>query len=405
MLLAAAVAVALAGCGSQSAGAQHPSMARSAPPSASSSTVPTASGTPSATPTATATPRATPTPPPDPMAGLSLDQRVGQLFMIGTPSTAASPGTLSDVAALHTGGVFLSGPTTAGVSAIAGVTARLRASDHDGVPLLISTDQEGGQVQVLRGPGFSDIPSADAQSDWSAALLRTDAARWARQLEAAGLDMDLAPVADVIATPQQAAANPPIGQLQREYGLGESAVLPHAQAFEQGMLSAGVVPVVKHFPGLGAVTANTDFSSGVTDTTTTSTSPSVSVFGALVGGGAPAVMVSSAVYAQIAPGGPAVFAPAVVTALLRQRLGFSGLIMTDDVSAARQLAAWTPADRAILAIEAGVDVVLVSASPQLAPQMIAAVVAKARADPAFATQVDAACEHVLQLKQRYLERR
>jgi beta-N-acetylhexosaminidase len=93
---------------------------------------------------------------------------------------------------------------------------RFTAADRDGVPLLVSTDQEGGKVQVLRGPGFSDIPSALDQSRLATGALRADAASWAGQLRAAGVNMDLGPVADVVTSPRQAAANPPIGQLDRE---------------------------------------------------------------------------------------------------------------------------------------------------------------------------------------------
>ncbi len=344
----------------------------------------------------------TPSPTADPLAGLTLAQRVGQLFMVGTPAAAAAPGTLDDIGRLDVGGVFLSGRSTASVAATRDVVARLTAADPGGAPLLVATDQEGGEVQVLQGAGFERMPSALAQAGTPAADLQQAATRWGRELHAAGVNMDLAPVADVVDSPQQAATNPPVGQLQREYGYGAAAVGPHAQAFSSGMLAADVVPVAKHFPGLGAVSGNTDFTASVTDPVTSASSPSVGVFRGLIEGGMPAVMVSTAIYARIDPAAPAAFSAPVVTRLLRGALGFRGVVLTDDVSAARQVAAWSPADRAIDAIDAGVDIVLVSAAPGLAPQMIAAVVAKAQTDAAFAARVDAACARVLVLKQRYL---
>jgi len=404
-LAAGALIVALAGCTSAGGDADAPTPRAGASGSVTPSGVSTPSTSPSAAastaPPATPSPTPTSTPPAGPLAGLSLEQRVGQLFMVGSPATSATPATIDDVANLHIGGVFLSGRSTAGVQATAAAVRRFTAADRDGVPLLVSTDQEGGEVQVLRGPGFSDIPSALAQSRLATATLRADAAAWAGQLRAAGVDMDLGPVADVVASAQQAAANPPIGRLDREYGYGAPSALAKAGAFAGGMIRGGVVPVAKHFPGLGAVTGNTDFQAGVTDTSTTATSPSVSVYATLIRNGLPAVMVGTAEYTRIAPGVPAAFSPAVVAKLLRGQLGFTGVVMTDDVSAAKQVAAWTPEQRAVLAIQAGVDIVLVSASPQLAPQMIAAVVAKARAEPAFRAQVDAAATRVLALKQRY----
>jgi beta-N-acetylhexosaminidase len=210
--------------------------------------------------------------------------------------------------------------------------------------------------------------------------------------------MNLAPVVDLIASPQFAANNPPIGGFDRQFGYDPATITSHADAFRAGMQTAGVVPVVKHFPGLGAVTENTDTDSGVTDSTTTATSPSIGVFKSEIDGGAKAVMMSTAIYTQLDPKSPAVFSPTIVTGLLRGTLGFDGVIMSDDLSAAEQTSAWSPADRAILALQAGVDIVLISASPELAAPMVAAVVAKAQADPAFAKVVDAAARHVVDLK-------
>ena len=116
--------------------------------------------------------------------------------------------------------------------------------------------------------------------------------------------------------------------------------------------------------------------------------------------GVDCIMVSSAIYARIDPRSPAVFSRAVVTGLLRGKLGFSGVVISDDLSAAEGVSAWSPAQRAILAIEAGVDIVLVSADPSVAAQMVEAVVAKARTDKAFAALVDAAARRVLLLKAR-----
>ena len=122
------------------------------------------------------------------------------------------------------------------------------------------------------------------------------------------------------------------------------------------------------------------------------------VFGTEIQHGARVVMMSTAIYTQIDPGGPAVFSPAIVTGLLRQKLGFNGVIMSDDMSAAEQTSAWSPADRAVLALEADVDIVLLSADPSLAAPVVSAVATKAQSDPAFAKVVDAAARRVVQLK-------
>ena len=358
----------------------------------------------SATPSSTPTPTASPTT--DPLAAMTLQQKVGQLFMVGTQATEVDQTTASDISTLHAGSLFLAGRSYAGTTATAAIVAKFQAlATQDataGLPLFVATDQEGGEVQVLNGPGFDDMPSALQQGGMSAEALMGAAARWGSQLRASGVDMNLAPVADLVPSAQAAENNPPIGGFDRQFGYDPATITSHAFAFRVGMDTAGVVPVVKHFPGLGFVSENTDTDTGVTDTVTTSTSPSVGVFASQIDTGAQVVMMSSAIYSRIDAHSPAVFSSAVVTGLLRDKLGFQGVIMSDDLSAAAQTMPWSPADRAVLAIEAGVDIVLASADPSVAVPMIDAVVAKAQADPAFAATVDAAARRVVTLKKQLL---
>jgi beta-N-acetylhexosaminidase len=344
----------------------------------------------------------TPSPTLDPVDALSLEDRVGQLFMVGTPVEAADPVTLSAVADRHVGGVFLHGRSAAGAPATAALVSQLTSRNPAGAPALwVATDQEGGDVQVLSGPGFEDMPTALTQGQNGCGPLRTGALRWGTQLATAGITMNLAPVADIVTSPDTARQNPPIGRLNRQYGFEEKTVAACAGAFAQGMRVAGILPTFKHFPGLGRTTANTDYSSDVVDSEVTPASPDVDVYRTLLAQGTGVVMMSAAVYSGIDPSAPAVFSPGVVTGLLRDDLGFDGVVMTDDISATAQVAAWAPGDRAVLAVRAGVDLLLVSADPAVFPEMYDAVLATARTDPEFARQVDAAAARILHLKETF----
>jgi beta-N-acetylhexosaminidase len=157
---------------------------------------------------------------------------------------------------------------------------------------------------------------------------------------------------------------------------------------------------IKHFPGLGRVTENTDTDAGVTDDVTTREDPSVAVFASGIEAGAAFVMTSTAVYPQIDGSLPAAFSPVVVDGMLRGDLGYDGVVITDDVSAAAQVQQWSPADRAVLTIDAGGDMVLASADPGVVAEMVGAVVERASSDPAFAEKVDAAVLRVLAAKER-----
>nr|WP_300339493.1 glycoside hydrolase family 3 N-terminal domain-containing protein [Actinomyces sp.] len=169
-------------------------------------------------------------------------------------------------------------------------------------------------------------------------------------------------------------------------------------AFNAGMRQTRVVPVIKHFPGLGRTIDNTDVATQVTDTLTTRGDAALEVFAQAIAAGAEAVMISSAFYSLIDPEAPAVFSPTVVSELLRGEMGFTGVVITDDVAAAAQVKAWTPAQRAVLAVRAGCDIVLAAADSSVAPPMLDALIAEAQVDPDFAEQVAAAARRVLALK-------
>lgn len=336
------------------------------------------------------------------LAGMSLEQRVGQLFMVGGPATGVGQTTRDAVTARHVGNVMLTGRSSAGVAATARVSSGLQhlatQATTGGVPLMVATDQEGGAVQVLSGPGFSDIPSALVQGRDSTTDLRARATRWGQQLRAAGVTVDLAPVMDTVPSPQAAEDNPPIGVYDRQYGYTPAAVASHGTAFAAGMARARVAATAKHFPGLGRVGANTDTTAHVVDGTTTRQDPYVRPFAVAVDSGVPFLMVSSAVYARIDPNAIAAFSPTVMIGMARNDLGFQGVIISDSFSATA-LSPFPVRDRGVRFLSAGGDMVLVSVPSLLAP-MYDGVLARARSDAAFRDVVDAAALRVLQAKEK-----
>ncbi|WP_245771084.1 glycoside hydrolase family 3 N-terminal domain-containing protein [Actinacidiphila guanduensis] len=374
--------------------------------------------TPATTPPATS-PTASPTrpvPPPSPTttrpttaqpascvdrtyAAMTPAQRVGQLFMTAVSSTGMTSAEASALSRGRVGSVFLKGHTTAGTAAVKAITDKVRALatrvPGSSLGLLISTDQEGGQVQVLNGPGFSSIPAATTQGTWSTAVLQRNAATWASQLRAAGVNMNLAPVADTV-PPDLVSVNAPIGQLDREYGTSPGPVATHSTAFLRGMRQSGVVATAKHFPGLGRVRGNTDFSAGVTDDTTTRTDPFLQPFRSAVQAGVPFVMVSSAIYTRIDPAHQAAFSPAVI-GLLRGSLGFNGVVISDDLGQAVAVADHTPAQRAVDFIAAGGNVVLTVIPSDIAP-MTSAVLSRMSASASFRNAVSDSVHRVLTAK-------
>ncbi|WP_098467759.1 glycoside hydrolase family 3 N-terminal domain-containing protein [Serinibacter salmoneus] len=371
---------------------------------------PSATGSPTAQPSeqpsATSSADPTPSPTPDPLTGMSLEEIVGQVIMTGAPVDAGGVAEVTRTAIVdhHVGNLFLHGRSEAGVQATAELVEQYTTlPDGDAPVMLVATDQEGYNVQVLRGPGFSDIPSAMEQATWPATDLTAAATTWGTELAQAGITLNLAPVMDLVPAENQQ-ANAPIGYYSRNYGNTAQSVIDGAGAFARGMQQAGVQPVIKHFPGLGHVTQNTDTARDVVDEVVTADSQDIAVFEAGIEAGARYVMLANATYALIDPDNPATFSPEMVR-ILREDLAFDGVIMTDDVSAAAAVTDVAPGDRAVRAIEAGVDLVLASADPSVVPAMTEALVQRAEEDPAFEERVREAARAVLTEKANDPQRR
>lgn len=334
------------------------------------------------------------------LARMSQEQRVGQLFMVGTPASQGSLQTLQQISRYHLGAVILTGRSHDGSSGTARVVAAMQARTGPataGVRLLVATDQEGGAVQVLQGPGLTSMPSALEQGSWSPRQLRKAAGRWARQLRRAGVNMNLAPVLDTVPSPGAASGNAPIGAYGREYGFTPGTVARHGLAFARGMADHGVAPTVKHFPGLGRVHGNTDYSSGVVDSTTRRDDPYLAPFRRAIRAGVPFVMMSTASYSHLDPAIPAAFSRFVIENMLRGDLGFRGVVVSDDLANAQQVARWSYGQRAVKFIAAGGDLVL-AVDPAALPAMYHAVLHRARHDRGFRAKVRAAALRVLRAK-------
>lgn len=332
-------------------------------------------------------------------ASLTPQQRAGQLLMVALDTAWPMHQDDAAVAEHHVGGIFYLGGWT-GADRVRTTSAHLQSlatrEATGGVKMIVAADQEGGTVQQLRGAGFTPMPKALTQGTWPAAQIRSGAQRTGRELRDAGVNVDLAPVADTV-DPGVGARNQPIGRWGRHYATDPTKVSGAVTAAVGGLRAGGVGAVVKHFPGLGRVTGNTDFSAtGITDPTTTTTDATLAPFTAGAKAGA-AVMVSSAIYPRIDPAHNAVFSRAVVTDLLRTRLGHQGLVMTDDLGAAKAVAQVPAGDRAVKAVDAGVDMVL-TGRYEHAGVMTRALVDRAAADPAFAARVQQSATRVLAYK-------
>jgi beta-N-acetylhexosaminidase len=332
-------------------------------------------------------------------AALTEPQRIGQLFLLGLGDDRFGPQELAAVRRNHFGSVWFTRTTTAGAAAVRTVAEQAQAlataGTTAGVRFFVAANQEGGLIQALGGAGFSTIPAAAVQGQLDTGVLRSDGQAWGRELVQAGVNLNFAPVMDVVPAGTES-QNQPIGALHREYGNDPATVGAHGVAFLQGMESAGVTTVAKHFPGLGRVTGNTDVTSGVVDSVTTPDDPDLESFRQAIDAGVPMVMVALATYTKIDPDRLAVFSPRVMR-LLRHTYGFEGVIVSDDLGATAAVANIPPATRAVDFLDAGGDLII-SKTVDPAERMADAILAKVNSDPAFRSRVDEAVVRVLRAK-------
>ena len=272
---------------------------------------------------------------------------------IVVPVSETAPGaTLTEVSA-GAGGILLFGS-----SAPANLGAQL-ASLETHVPghigLLVMTDEEGGGVQRMANLVGSLPWPAWMGANWSSAQIQYAVSGVARNMSANGVNMDLAPVIDVDGTNVPPGAANPDGW--RSFSGNTAVVTRDGIAFMSGLRSGNVIPVLKHFPGLGGSTGNTD--NGAAQTLPWSTLQRVALppFAAAIKAGAPAIMVSNATVPGLTTL-PASLSPAVMQELT-VTLQFHGLVMTDSLSAsAISAAGYTVPTAAVQALRAGADMVM-----------------------------------------------
>ncbi|WP_404979653.1 glycoside hydrolase family 3 N-terminal domain-containing protein [Bifidobacterium cebidarum] len=327
---------------------------------------------------------------------MDMHTRVGQLVMAPlTPGT--DPSSLASlIADRHVGSVLILGDWDTGAASVRSAVDQLQGYAAAGDKLLVATDQEGGYVQHLSGPGFDQMPSAVEQGSISEDQLQQSASTWGSQLAAAGINVDLAPVLDTVTVDR--ASNAPIGALSRDFGLDSTGNARHGMAFVQGMRDANVASAIKHYPGLGSVSGNTDFTTdGIRDTTTTLDGPEIDAFDTAIRQAHPAmVMMALATYQAIDPDNPAAFSSTMIDGHIRHDLSYNGVVISDSLSAAA-LGGYSPADLGVRLVEAGGDLACVGAADYVEP-ILDGLSARADADPSFAAKVTQAATRVMTLK-------
>ncbi|MET0604571.1 MAG: glycoside hydrolase family 3 N-terminal domain-containing protein [Baekduia sp.] len=278
---------------------------------------------------------------------LTLRQAIGQRMVFAYSGTRPPAALRRRIARGEAAGVILFSRNIGGVAAVRAQIARLQRIKRPAAvdaPLLVMIDQEGGDVRRLPGP-----PAEGAAATPSSTAARANGRAAGRLLRSAGVNVDLAPVVDV------ARADRALANEGRTYDDDAPGVIAKAGAFADGLRAAGVEPVLKHFPGFGAASINTDDGAARIDLSRAALrAVDLQPYAKIE---TRAVMLSTAVYPRVDPR-PAAFSTRWVGGELRGRLKFTGVTMTDDLQTPAVANYGSPAQLAYFTMNAGVDLPL-----------------------------------------------
>lgn len=284
---------------------------------------------------------------------MTIRDTVGQLFMVGFEGTEFSREFLDWLQECRPGGVILFSRNLVDPEQVARLTNALQEHAPN-PPLLIAVDEEGGAVSRLPR-GFTTFPAASRVAACDSPDAVYEAAEvTARELRAVGINMNMAPVLDVNSNP----ANPIIGD--RAYGTQPERVCTYGMAVTQGLEDNGIIPCGKHFPGHGDTVTDSHHVLPVVEADRARLDAvELEPFRRAISRGLPAIMTAHVRYPALDAEAPATLSRPILTDLLRNRLEFEGVTLTDDMEMRAILDHQPIGEASVRAVRAGADMILI----------------------------------------------
>ncbi|WP_447970092.1 beta-N-acetylhexosaminidase [Nitrospira sp. M1] len=327
---------------------------------------------------------------------MTLREKVGQLFMIGFDGTEVSSALSAWIQAYQPGGIILFSRNLVDAHQIARMTNSLQKLVTSS-PLLMAIDQEGGKVSRLP-PGFTIFPpAATVAACGSSDFAYQAAAVTAQELRAVGFNMNMAPVLDINTNP----SNPIIGD--RAFSADPETVCTLGNATISGLHDHGVIACGKHFPGHGETTKDSHKELPVVTLAKERLEQiELHPFRSAIAHGLQTLMSAHVHYPALDDTVPATLSHRVMTTLLRDELGFSGVILSDDLEMNAIAEHMTMGDAAVRSIQAGVDLILICHQQTRQAEAIEAVEGAVKTGAISTSRLDASLSRISALKQRFL---
>jgi beta-N-acetylhexosaminidase len=333
-------------------------------------------------------------PPATTAATPTIAQLIGQKLVVRMEGTTPSADLLGRIRRGEVGGVILFGANITTATALRTLTASLQAAATAGgrPRLLIAVDQEGGSIKRIPwvAPTLSP-PQMGALA--STSIARSQGSNTGAALRDLGIDVDFAPVADV---PSSTASF--MYRAGRTWSFNASRTAWLANAFAQGLELRSVIPTMKHFPGIGYATQNTDSFVVKIWATQTQLSPGLRPYRLAIADHIPLIMLSNATYAAYDSVHAAGWSPAIVGTLLRRQLGFTGATITDSLDGTAHARGISTRRLAAAAATAGTDMILTTGSESATKAVYAYLVQQATAGAIPRATLLASYNRILALK-------
>jgi beta-N-acetylhexosaminidase len=324
----------------------------------------------------------------------TIAQLIGQKLVVRMEGTTPSADLLGRIERGEVGGVILFGPNLTTAPALRALTARLQAAAAAGgrPRLLIAVDQEGGSVKRIPwAPPTLSPPQMGALA--STSIARSQGAATGAALLDLGIDVDFGPVADV-----PVSSTSFMERAGRTWSRNASRTAWLANAFAQGLRFRGVAPTLKHFPGIGLATTNTDTSVVRITASRAALAPGLLPYRLAVSNGLPLIMLSNATYPAWDAVHAAGWSPTIVRTLLRDQLGFRGATITDSLDGTARVRGISVRRIAAAAARAGTDLILTTGSEASTRAVYAYLVAEATAGSIPSATLQASYARILALK-------
>jgi len=331
------------------------------------------------------------------MAEMTIEEKIGQLVIVGLDGYKVDDNVREMIEEYHVGGFIIYKKNVETVEQLVNLTNTLKAANSvNKIPLFISVDEEGGQVTRMP-EGIRKLPASGKLGELNDEKLAYEIGKLlGMELKYFGFNMNFAPVLDINSNPE----NPVIGK--RAFGADEDIVSRLGIEAMKGIQSEGVISVVKHFPGHGDTSVDSHIGLPRVDHGLDRLRGFELVpFARAIENGADAIMVAHILFPQIDPNNPATLSSTIIGGILKEEMGFEGLVVTDDMTMGAIIKNYSIGDAVVKSVLAGSDIVLVCHEYEYEVEAITAIREAVEEGLISTDRIDESVYKILKLKNKY----